>query len=272
MATTKKEALEESIKSLTMEYAKKIFENGDSGFDWEDMTGLPIEKELFEEYVNKRKPLLEELYECENPDMCFEDFEDLKNIKFDNIYERIILEYDKLTTDGVYGWDYDNLEPNEEIQKYMREYLKVEDVEDDWVEYDEDDWEEDDEEENIEAKELNEQIDILTEEYIKKIADEIGCEDFVMLITTEDLDDLEDYDEEQQIIIKESYNSPQFKQAKQAFDEFVEKRKPLLLQLIEVLNEEAWEDYNVEEEYKLCMYEYNNDFYSKFWDYVDGDI
>ena len=117
-------------------------------------------------------------------------------------------------------------------------------------------------------KELNEQIDILTEEYIKKIVDEIGCEDFVMLITTEDLDDLEDYDEEQQILIKESYNSPQFKQAKQAFEEYVEKRKPLLLQLIEVLNED--EEYNVEEEeYKLYMDEYNNDFYSKFWDYVD---
>ena len=117
-------------------------------------------------------------------------------------------------------------------------------------------------------KELDKQIDILTEEYIKKIVDEIGCEDFVMLITTEDLDDLEDYDEEQQIIIKESYNSPQFKQAKQAFEEYVEKRKPLLLQLIEVLNED--EEYNVEEEeYKLYMDEYNNDFYSKFWDYVD---
>lgn len=117
-------------------------------------------------------------------------------------------------------------------------------------------------------KELNEQIDILTEECIKKIVDEIGCEDFVMLITTEDLDDLEDYDEEQQILIKESYNSPQFKQAKQAFEEYVEKRKPLLLQLIEVLNED--EEYNVEEEeYKLYMDEYNNDFYSKFWDYVD---
>lgn len=117
-------------------------------------------------------------------------------------------------------------------------------------------------------KELDKQIDILTEEYIKKIVDEIGCEDFVMLITTEDLDDLEDYDEEQQIIIKESYNSPQFKQAKQVFEEYVEKRKPLLLQLIEVLNED--EEYNVEEEeYKLYMDEYNNDFYSKFWDYVD---
>jgi hypothetical protein len=134
MATTKKEALEESIKSLTMEYAKKIFENGDHGFDCRDMRGLPIEKELFEEYVNKRKPLLEELYECENPDMCFEDFEDDENIKFDGIYERIILEYGKLTEDGVYGWDFDNLEPNEEIQKYMREYLKIEDVEDDWEE------------------------------------------------------------------------------------------------------------------------------------------
>ena len=118
-------------------------------------------------------------------------------------------------------------------------------------------------------KELDKQIDILTEEYIKKIVDEIGCEDFVMLITTEDLDDLEDYDEEQQILIKESYNSPQFKQAKQAFEEYVEKRKPLLLQLIEVLNED--EEYNVEEEeYKLYMDEYDNDFYSKFWDYVDG--
>lgn len=118
-------------------------------------------------------------------------------------------------------------------------------------------------------KELDKQIDILTEEYIKKIA-EIGCEDFVMLITTEDLDDLEDYDEEQQILIKESYNSPQFKQAKQAFEEYVEKRKPLLLQLIEVLNED--EEYNVEEEYKLCMYEYNSDFDFKYNEYVERDI
>lgn len=115
--------------------------------------------------------------------------------------------------------------------------------------------------------ELEKQIDILTEEYIKKIVDEIGCEDFVMLITAEELDDLEDYDEEQQILIKQSYNTHQYKQAKQIFEEYVEKRKPLLLQLIEVLNE----DYNVEEEeYELYMHEYNNDFYSKFWDYVDG--
>ena len=58
-----------------------------------------------------------------------------------------------------------------------------------------------------------------------------------------DLDDLEDYDEEQQILIKELYNSPQFKQAKELFEEYVEKRKPLLLQLIEVLNEDRWEGY-----------------------------
>ncbi len=120
-------------------------------------------------------------------------------------------------------------------------------------------------------KELDKQIDILTEECIKKIIDETGCEDFVMLITTEDLDDLEDYDEEQQILIKESYNSPEFKQAKQIFEEYVEKRKPLLLQLIEIFNEDSWEDYNVEEKYNLYMHEYNNDFYSKFWDYVDGE-
>lgn len=79
---------------------------------------------------------------------------------------------------------------------------------------------------------------------------------------TEDLDDLEDYDEEQQILIKELYNSPEYKQAKQIFEEYVEKRKPLLLQLIEILNED--EEYNVEEEYKLCMYEYNSDFDFKF--------
>jgi hypothetical protein len=140
-----------------MEYAKKIFENGDHGFDCRDMRGLPIEKELFEEYVNKRKPLLEELYECENPDMCFEDFEDDENIKFDNIYERIILEYGKLTEDGVYGWDFDNLKPNEEIQKYMREYLKIEDVEEDWVE--------DDEEYDIEDEDISdEQYDVFEEQ------------------------------------------------------------------------------------------------------------
>ena len=111
-------------------------------------------------------------------------------------------------------------------------------------------------------KELDKQIDILTEEYIKKIVDEIGCEDFVMLITTEDLDDLEDYDEEQQIIIKESYNSPQFKQAKQVFEEYVEKRKPLLLQLVD----------NVEEEYNEIIYYYNEKFFNKFNEYVEEDI
>ena len=114
-------------------------------------------------------------------------------------------------------------------------------------------------------KELNKQIDILTEEYIKKII-EIGCEDFVMLLSTEDLDDLEDYDEEQQILIKETYNSTEYKQAKQIFNEYVEKRKPLLLQLIEIHNED--EDYNVEEEYKLYMDEYNNDFVYKFDEYL----
>lgn len=121
-------------------------------------------------------------------------------------------------------------------------------------------------------KELNEQIDVLTEECIKKIVDEIGCTDFSMLMATDDLNDLEDYDEEQQILIKELYNSPQYKQAKQAFDEFVEKRKPLLLQLIEILNEDEDEEYNVEEEYKLCMYEYNSDFDFKFNEYTERDI
>ena len=102
-------------------------------------------------------------------------------------------------------------------------------------------------------KELNEQIDILTEEYIKKII-EIGCTDFLMLMETEDLDDLEDYDEEQQILIKESYNTPQYKQAKKIFEEYVEKRKPLLLQLVD----------NVEEEYNEIIYDYNEKFFNKF--------
>lgn len=110
-------------------------------------------------------------------------------------------------------------------------------------------------------KELNEQIDILTEEYIKKII-EIGCEDFSMLMATEDLDDLEDYDEEQQIIIKQSYNSPQYKQAKEVFEEYVEKRKPLLLQLVD----------NVEEEYNEIIYYYNEKFFNKFNEYVEEDI
>lgn len=129
----------------------------------------------------------------------------------------------------------------------------------------------DSEEENIEAKELDKQIDILTEEYIKKIVDETGCKDFVMVMSTEDLEDLEDYDEEWQIIIKETYNSPQYKQAKQIFEEYVEKRKPLLLQLIEIHNEDSWEDYNVEEKYQMYIDEYNFDFSSKFEDYVDGE-
>ena len=105
-------------------------------------------------------------------------------------------------------------------------------------------------------KELDKQIDILTEEYIKKIK-EVGCEDFAMLMATQDLDDLEEYDEEQQILIKESYNSPQFKQAKQIFEEYVEKRKPLLLQIVD----------NIEEEYEIVMDNYNNDF---FWKYENN--
>lgn len=117
-------------------------------------------------------------------------------------------------------------------------------------------------------KELIEIIDLLTKEYIKKIGDEIGCEDFVMLITTEDFNDLEDYDVNQEILLEEVYNSTQYKQAKQAFEEFVEKRKPLLLQLIEILNED--EDYNVEEEYQQIIEEYNTDFYVKFNQYLDG--
>ena len=102
-------------------------------------------------------------------------------------------------------------------------------------------------------EELKKQIDILTDEYIKKII-EIGCEDFTMLMVTEDLDDLEDYDEEQQILIKESYNTPQYKQAKEIFEEYVEKRKPLLLQIVD----------NVEEEYEIVMGDYDNEF---FWKY-----
>lgn len=109
-------------------------------------------------------------------------------------------------------------------------------------------------------KELDKQIDILTEEYIKKII-EIGCEDFAMLMATEDLDDLEDYDEEQQIIIKESYNTPQYKQAKQIFEEYVEKRKPLLLQIVD----------NIEEEYNEIIYYYNEKFFNKFDEYVEED-
>lgn len=131
----------------------------------------------------------------------------------------------------------------------------------------EDYYEEDTEVQDERVIELDKQIDILTEEYIKKIVDETGCKDFVMVMSTEDLEDLEDYDEEWQIIIKETYNSPQYKQAKQIFEEYVEKRKPLLLQLIEIHYED--EDYNVEEKYQMYMDEYNFDFSSKFEDYVD---
>lgn len=133
----------------------------------------------------------------------------------------------------------------------------------------EDYYEEDTEVQDERVIELDKQIDILTEEYIKKIVDETGCKDFVMVMSTEDLEDLEDYDEEWQIIIKETYNSPQYKQAKQIFEEYVEKRKPLLLQLIEIHYED--EDYNVEEKYQMYMDEYNFDFSSKFEDYVDGE-
>lgn len=102
-------------------------------------------------------------------------------------------------------------------------------------------------------EELKKQIDILTDEYIMKII-EIGCKDFAMLRATEDLDDLEDYEEEWQIIIKESYNTPQYKQAKEIFEEYVEKRKPLLLQIVD----------NVEEECEIVMGDYDNEF---FWKY-----
>ena len=68
----------------------------------------------------------------------------------------------------------------------------------------EDYYEEDTEVQDERVIELDKQIDILTEEYIKKIVDETGCKDFVMVMSTEDLEDLEDYDEECQIIIKET--------------------------------------------------------------------
>lgn len=249
MATTKKEALEEKIKSLTMEYAKKIFEKGDSGFDWEDMTGLPIEKELFEEYVNKRKPLLEELYECENPDLCFEDFEFFENRKFENIYERIILEFDKITTPYFFS-DENNIEPNEEIEKYMREYLKIED---------------DSEEKNIKAKELEQQIDILTEEYIKKIVDEVGCTNFVDIMQTDEDYGWDDYGFEDFEI--EALNSPQYKQAKEVYNEYIDKRCQLILQLVEVRNDNGYDcdDDQLEAEYEV-------DFVYKFGQYLKGDI
>lgn len=75
-------------------------------------------------------------------------------------------------------------------------------------------------------------------------------------MTEKELDDLEDYEEEWQIIIKQSYNSPQYKQAKEIFEEYVEKRKPLLLQIVD----------NIEEEYNEIIYYYNEKFFNKFDD------
>ena len=63
----------------------------------------------------------------------------------------------------------------------------------------------------------NEEIDILTEECIKKIVDEIGCTDFVSIMTTD-----EDYGYD--VVVDdfeiEALNSPLYKQAKEVYEEY----------------------------------------------------
>lgn len=109
-------------------------------------------------------------------------------------------------------------------------------------------------------KELNEQIDILTEEYIKKIVDEIGCTDFVSIMTTDEdygYDVVDDFE-------IEALNSPLYKQAKEIYEEYLDIRCSLIVQLVDIRNDNGLDCDEVEVE---C--EYEGDFVCKFEEYIN---
>lgn len=121
----------------------------------------------------------------------------------------------------------------------------------------------DNKEENLKTeKELKEQIDILTEECIKKIVDEIGCADFVTIMLSD-----EDYGYEESLEYdyeKDPLNSPLYKQAKEVYEEYKDKRYPLIEQLVEVRFDNGCDCDEVEVE---CEYEF--DFVYKFGEYIN---
>ena len=120
----------------------------------------------------------------------------------------------------------------------------------------------DNKEENLKTeKELKEQIDILTEECIKKIVDEIGCADFDdIMLSDEDYgyDESLEYDYE-----KDPLNSPLYKQAKEVYEEYKDKRYPLIEQLVEVRLDNGCDCDEVEVEW-----EFESDFIYKFGEYI----
>lgn len=111
-------------------------------------------------------------------------------------------------------------------------------------------------------EEIKEQIDILTEECIKKIVDEIGCADFVTIMLSD-----EDYGYEESLEYdyeKDPLNSPLYKQAKEVYEEYKDKRYPLIEQLVEVRFDNGCDCDEVEVE---CEYEF--DFIYKFGEYIN---
>lgn len=110
-------------------------------------------------------------------------------------------------------------------------------------------------------EEIKEQIDILTEECIKKIVDEIGCTNFVSIMTTD-----EDYGYD--VVVDdfeiEALNSPLYKQAKEVYEEYIDIRCSLIAQLVEVRIDNGYDCDEVEVE---C--EYEGDFVCKFEEYIN---
>lgn len=117
-------------------------------------------------------------------------------------------------------------------------------------------------------EEIKEQIDILTEECIKKIADEIGCKEFITIMLTDEDYGYNDYGLEEFDEV-EALNSTQYKQAKEVYEEYKNKRHPLILQLVEVRIDKGY-DFDEEALEEEVGYEYETDFIWKFEEYIDN--
>jgi hypothetical protein len=230
-----KDELNEIIKFLTEECARKILDLGDVFIPYniypDDITEEeymeevnPTSLEIFNYYSTIRGYFINQLLALENKELTEEEYDE---------------EYEK----QIWHWD--------GYLKDMQQVFQEEFYEDD-----------DSEEENETVKELTEQIDILTEECIKKIVDEIGCADFDDIMVTDEDYGYDNYGLEDFEI--EALNSPQYKQAKVVYEEYIDKRHPLIEQLVEVRLDNGLDCDEVEVE---C--EYESDFVCKFEEYIN---
>jgi hypothetical protein len=205
--------LNEIIKFLTEECARKILDLGDVFIPYniypDDITEEeymeevnPTSLEIFNYYSTIRGYFINQLLALENKELTEEEYDE---------------EYEK----QIWHWDGYLKDMQQVFQE--EEFYEDDDSEDSEEEFFDDDFEELDYDEKI--AELYKRIDLLDKEYIKKIVDEIGCCSYNIM---EPDRWLEEYDEEGERF------TPQFKQARELLVEYFDRRWILIDKLEEV--------------------------------------